>query len=325
MKEGCRSRGPGARTALITGGAGFIGAHLSRALLNQGYEVRIIDNESTGQRQNVPPGARYFRGDVRNLSDLAAAFQGGVEVVFHLAAQVSNIKSFENPREDFTTNVLGTLNVLEMCERHGVPRLLYASSMAVYGEAGELPVGETSPCVPTSYYGISKHCAESYLLAASQNPLSRLKVTALRMFNVFGPLQSLTNPYQGVVSVFISNVISDQPVTIYGTGHQTRDFIYIDDIVRAWLLAIDNDAACNRAINLGSNTRVSVLELLTAVLEAAGKNGAPWPLRYEPRLFGDQDHIRCDNRLAGSLLGWQPQVSFLTGLQRTIRWAREGR
>jgi UDP-glucose 4-epimerase len=246
-------------------------------------------------------------------------------VVFHLAAQVSNIKSFENPREDFTTNVLGTLNVLEMCERHGVPRLLYASSMAVYGEAGELPVGETSPCVPTSYYGISKHCAESYLLAASQNPLSRLKVTALRMFNVFGPLQSLTNPYQGVVSVFISNVISDQPVTIYGTGHQTRDFIYIDDIVRAWLLAIDNDAACNRAINLGSNTRVSVLELLTAVLEAAGKNGAPWPLRYEPRLFGDQDHIRCDNRLAGSLLGWQPQVSFLTGLQRTIRWAREGR
>jgi UDP-glucose 4-epimerase len=116
-----------ARTALLTGGAGFIGAHLSRALLKQGFEVRIIDNESTGTRENVPEGVRYFKGDVRNLSDLGLAFQGGVDVVFHLAAQVSNIKSFENPKDDVSTNVLGTLNVLEMCMSHGVQRILYAS------------------------------------------------------------------------------------------------------------------------------------------------------------------------------------------------------
>ena len=310
------------RRALITGGAGFIGTHLTRALLREGYRVCTIDNEATGDRANVPSDVDYIPGDVRRMDDLGKAFAFDPTVVFHLAAQVSNIKSFENPQSDLDVNVVGTLNVLQLCIKHRVRRILHASSMALYGQPQTLPVSEQHPCQPESYYGVSKLAAEGYVRTASANPEFPLDFTAFRMFNVYGPLQSLSNPYQGVVSVFISNVLDGEPITIYGSGEQTRDFVYIGDVVRAWVGAVGNEAACGRVINLGSGAEVSILDLMRTTVEAFDRDPDEWPVQWGPRLFGDQDHIRCDNTLAGDVLGWQPNVPFADGLRRTVEWAK---
>lgn len=312
------------KTAVVTGGAGLIGSFLSERLLAAGWKVRILDNESTGKRTNVPAGAEYVRGDVRDVQALAQVFTGKVDLVLHLAAQVSNILSYQAPSEDVTTNVLGTLNVLEQCRLGCVPRLLHASSMALYGQPDVECIDERVPVNPLSYYGISKLAAENYVMAASRRKDLRheFNVTALRMFNVYGPRQSLTNPYQGVISVFIANLLDGTPITLYGSGLQSRDFIYIDDIVNAWMLALESPASYGQVINVGSGTSLSINEMLDAVLRAFGHTRQTYPIRGEPELSGDQFRVLADVSRARTLLNWQPQTSFEAGLRATIAWAR---
>lgn len=310
--------------ALITGGAGFIGSHLAERLLAKGWEVRIIDNESTGSRRNVPRKARYLLGDVRDKQALKRAFAGGVDIVFHLAAQVSNILSYADPSEDVTTNVVGTLNVLEECVRRGVPRLLYASSMALYGQQDRMPVSEMARCQPLSFYGISKLAAEQYVfgMASRKNLKKPLRVTALRMFNVYGPRQSLTNKYQGVISVFISNVLDHEPITLFGSGRQKRDFVYIDDVIAAWVRAACEPLTDGRVINIGTGRSISINAMLDAVLRSFGTSRKEYPIIYKPELEGDQYLIQADARLARRLIGWSPCTSFERGLRDTVAWAR---
>jgi UDP-glucose 4-epimerase len=309
---------------LVTGGAGFIGSHMADRLLERGHEVTVLDNESTGFRSNVPERARYVKGDVAEPRDVARAFEGGLDAVFHIAGQASTIRSFNDPTDDLRTNVGGTIGVLRACLEHRVGRFLYASSMTTYGHPKELPVREESPLSPVSYYGISKMAAERYVHAtAARNDLDfEFHATSFRMFNVYGPRQSLTNPYQGVVAIFIANALRGEPIAIFGDGEQSRDFVYISDVVEAWVSCLTDKGANDQVFNLGTGTRRSVHDLIDAVLAASGTTRATYPIRYDKERPGDQRHMQAETARLRGAIGWSPRVDFREGMARTVEWAR---
>lgn len=311
------------RTCLVTGGAGFIGSHIADRLIEEGYRVVIIDNESTGFRENVNPKAIYVHGDITRPKDLIKAFSYGIDVVFHIAGQASTIRSFNNPLNDLMVNVVGTINVLKMCLNYRVPRLMYASSMTVYGHPNKIPTPETEPCKPISYYGITKYAAERYVHATAERvDLDfELRVTSFRMFNVYGERQSLENPYQGVVSIFIANILNGETITIHGDGEQSRDFVHIQDVVDAWMAALDNEQAYNQVFNLGTGMRRSINELVDVTLAAFNHSRETYPVQYAPVRPGDQRHMAADITKASQVLGWHPKVQFEEGMKRTISWA----
>jgi UDP-glucose 4-epimerase len=230
---------------LVTGGAGFIGTHLCRRLLADGHTVSVVDNEFNGSRSNLPPGVSFTLGDVAKVAEIEPVFARGLDAICHIAGQVSIIRSFTNPVVDLRTNVEGTLNVLQLCLKYKVPRLFYASSMTIYGNCKTVPTPETEPCWPDSYYGITKLAGERYVHATAERPDLGFdfKVTSLRMYSVYGPGQALDNPYQGVLGIFLGNVMRGEPITIFGDGEQTRDFVYIGDIVEGWVRALQTPAA----------------------------------------------------------------------------------
>jgi len=308
---------------LVTGGAGFIGSHLADGILAAGHQVVVLDNESTGKRENVPTGATYIRGDVANPQELEAAFEMGLDAVCHIAGQVSIIRSFTDPVADLRTNVQGTVNVLQQCVKYKVPRLVYASSMTNYGHTEVLPIPETHPCEPTSYYGITKYAAERYVqTTGSRSDLGfALQATSFRMYNVYGPRQALDNPYQGVLGIFLGNLLRNEPITIFGDGEQTRDFIYIEDVVRAWVTALDKEASFGRVMNIGSGRRLSINQLADAVLRAFNQSRSTWEVRYQPGRPGEQRHVEADVTRAAEQLGWKTSVSFEDGLAETLHWA----
>lgn len=311
------------RLALVTGGAGFIGSHLADALLGQGFELVVVDNLSTGLRENVPAGARFVQADVTDHAAIAPAFDPAPDVVLHIAGQASNIKSFHDPEADLRVNVTGTIHVLRHAVRVRVPRFLFASSMMIYGNEARVPTPETEPCRPTSYYGISKLAAERFVHATALRPdlAAPLAVTSFRMFNVYGERQSVANPYQGVLAIFVGNVLRGEPITIHSDGRQSRDFVHIDDVVRAWMRAMDEPATHGEVFNVGEGIGRSVNELAEVVIAAAGRDPKTYPIRREPERPGDLRQSVADTSKAERLLGWQRQVSFDQGMRRVFDWA----
>lgn len=308
---------------LVTGGAGFIGSHLAERLLAMGHDVVVLDNESTGFRQNVPAGAEYIRGDVRNPEDLERAFALGLDAVFHIAGQASTIRSFGEPLMDLNVNLVGSVNVIQKCLVHRVPRLLYASSMTAYGNPPGLPIREEMPCQPVSYYGITKYAAERFVHAtALRNDIDfPFHVTAFRMFNVYGERQRVDNPYQGVMGIFIGNVMRGEPIAIHSDGEQSRDFVYISDVVDAWVQAWCTPGAYEQVFNLGTGKRHSINQLADAVLAAFDQSRDSYPVRYTALRPGDQRHMEADISKAAQILQWRPRVDFDEGVKRTVRWA----
>jgi UDP-glucose 4-epimerase len=306
---------------LVTGGAGFIGTHLCRRLLGDGHAVAVVDNESTGRRSNLPPGVRFALGDVARIRDVEPAFAAGLDTVCHIAGQVSIIRSFADPVADLRTNVEGTLNVLQLCLKYKVPRLIYASSMTIYGNGGAVPTPETEPGQPNAYYGITKYAAERYVHATAERPDLGFdfRVTSLRMYSVYGPGQALDNPYQGVLGIFLGNLLRGEPVTIFGDGEQTRDFVYVDDIVDGWMRALNAPATAGHVINLGSGRSLSINQLAEAATRAVGGSSG---IVRAPARPGEQRSVRADVTLARELMGWEPRTPFETGLNETVRWAR---
>lgn len=309
---------------LITGGAGFIGSHLIDHLLARGHTPIAFDNEQTGRRANVSPAAEFIAGDVRDTAALEAVFARGVDAVLHIAGQASIRLSFMEPGADLDTNTRGTIEVLQACIRHRVSRLLFASSMTVYGKNPPSPTPESAPIDPVSYYAITKYAAERYVHAtAARDDLGfNLNVTSFRMFNVYGQRQSLTNAYQGVFAIFLGNVLRGEPINIHADGKQSRDFVHIDDIARAWCDAIDAPATVGQVINLGTGVPRSVNQLADRVLESAGRTRADYPIIYHPAQPGDMRRSMADITRARELLDWSPQVDFEAGMARTIEWAR---
>jgi UDP-glucose 4-epimerase len=308
---------------LVTGGAGFIGTHLCHRLLAGGHEVVVIDNEFNSSRQSVPAQAQFAFGDVTRPQDLDPVFGSGVDAVCHLAGQVSIIRAFDNPVADLRTNVEGTINVVEMCLKHRVRRLIYASSMTAYGDTGVVPTPESEPCRPDSYYGITKFAAERFVHATAARPDLgfTFDVTSLRMFSVFGPGQAWDNPYQGVLGIFLGRIQRGEPITIFGDGEQTRDFIFIGDVVNAWMAAMDNPAAtAGKVFNIGSGAPLSINELAAKTLAAYGYRPGDYDVRHAAARPGEQRRVQADIRAARDAFGWRPLTGFDEGLAATIRW-----
>ena len=308
---------------LVTGGAGFIGSHLVEALLQRGDAVTVFDNLSTGERGNVPAEARLVVGDVADAATVLDLAATGFDAVLHVAGQASISRSFDDPGSDLAVNVSGTLNVLRACRECGIPRLVYASSMTVYGEPDVTPTPEAASCRPISYYGVTKYAAECYVQISGALPDVPLAVTSLRMFNVYGERQSLTNPYQGVLAIFLGNVLRGEPITIHSDGRQARDFVYVRDVVAAWLAALDSEAAHGRIFNIGSGRETSIAALADAVLAANGSSRKDWPVCTGEAQRGDQRRSLADISSVERVLGWRPKVSLTDGMERTVAWARQ--
>ncbi len=310
---------------LVTGGAGFIGSHLVDLLISRGHEVIIFDNLKTGKRDHINPRAEFIEGDVVDEAALLAVFERGIDAVCHIAGQASIRLSYLDPAADLNVNTLGTINVLKGCFAHKVPRLLFASSMTIYGNPLIVPTPETAPPDPVSYYGVTKYAAERYVHLASQRKDIdfRLNVTSFRMFNVYGVRQSLTNAYQGVFAIFLGNVLRGEPINIHADGEQSRDFVHVSDVVRAWADAIDNPDSYGQVINLGSGRATSVNKLCDLVLENFEFTRESYELRHHAAQPGDIRMSAAEVSKAREVLGWEATIPFEDGMRETITWARE--
>ena len=303
---------------LVTGGAGFIGSHLTEELLRRGHEVRVLDNLSTGLIENIPVGAEFIEGDLMQPEVIAEAIDG-CQFVLHQAAISSVQQSIDNPRPSNEANVDGTLNVLIAARESAVRRVVYASSAAAYGNAALLPKVEAMPPDPQSPYALQKYVGEQYCSLFSR--LYGLETVALRYFNVFGPRQNPASSYSGVLSLFIRAALSGVTPTIFGDGEQTRDFTFVDNVVDGVLLAVDSPLARGEVINVATGCRVSLNRAWAALEQILGT--LPPPIYAPPRL-GDVRHSQADVSKAEELLGYRPRITFGEGLRRTIDWAREG-
>ena len=305
------------RHYLITGGAGFIGSSIARRLLDRGDAVTLVDNLSSGSIDNVPPAARFVNADLRDeraLDDLAGA---PIDGILHLGAQPSAEISQAEPHYTFDTNERGTFFLLQWAARQRIRRVLFASSMAVYGSAtGSL--GEDAALVPASIYGVSKIAGE---MAVSLFGRQGGEVTALRMFNVYGPGQNLTNMRQGMVSIYLAFLMRGEPIVVKGAVDRYRDLIYIDDVVDGWLAALDSSSSIGRVYNLGTGVGTTVRTLIDGLLSAADER-ADYPVMGGEPTAGDVHGSVGDSTRAAAELGWRPRVDVVTGLRRTIEWAR---
>jgi len=312
------------RRILVTGGAGFIGSHLVDGLLADGHSVCVIDNESTGSRSNIDTSVDFVRGDVRSDNDLRLAFDPVPDAVFHVAGQASIKLAYADPGEDLGVNVGGTIKVLERCIKLGVPRLVFAGSMTVYGNPERVPTPEDEPPAPVSFYGTTKYAAECYVhLTGARTDLDPgLAVSCFRMFNVFGPRQSLSNPYQGVLAIFLGNLLRGEPIRIDGDGEQSRDFVFIEDVVRAWIACLDEPRSVGRILNLGSGTPTTINTLCDAVLDQFGHSRSTYPVTSAEQQQGDVRSSAADITAIQETLGWTPRVTLGEGLRQTVEWAK---
>ena len=293
----------GIRRALVTGGAGFIGHHLAQALIRRGVEVTVLDNLSMGKRDNVPPGARFVEGDVRDPELVTVAMQG-VDVVLHEAAIVSIRASVEGFVRDADVNLLGTLNVLQCMADSGVKKAVLASSMAVYADRAEPEaLREDATLAPISPYGIAKLAAEQYWLMMCKH--FGITGTVLRYFNTYGPNQTPT-PYVGVITIFINKLLRGEPPVIYGDGEQRRDFVHVDDVVAANLAVLDGPAAKvdGRIFNVGTGNGTSVNDIAR---ELSALLAPECHARRVPAQEGEMRNSIADLSAIREALGWEPQ------------------
>lgn len=305
--------------ALVTGGAGFIGSHLVDALVANGCRVTVLDNLSTGHRRNLDGlGDRidFVEGDIRD-ADLLDRVVKGCQVVFHQAAVVSVTQSVQDPAHSCEVNDLGTVRVLDASRRNGVGRVVMASSSAVYGDDPRLPKTEDMAPGPLSPYAVQKLTGEYY--ASVFNGLYGLETVCLRYFNVFGPRQDPSSPYSGVISIFMTRASAGQAATIYGDGGQSRDFIYVKDVVRANLLAATEAAAAGRVFNVGTGAFILIRELWKLIGELS--NVKIDPIFGAPRA-GDIRASVSDIGEMERLVGFSPQVKLRQGLVDTLAWYR---
>ena len=307
------------KKALVTGGAGFIGSHLVEALTVAGCEVAVLDNLSGGHLANlesVKSRIAFYEKDIRQIDALEQA-AAGCDVIFHLAAVVAVQQTIDDPLGSTMVNDIGTLNVLEAARKTNVRRVVLASSCAVYGDDPRLPKDESMTPMPTSPYAIHKLSAEHYLRVYGE--LFGLKNASLRFFNVFGPRQDPSSPYSGVISIFMSKAAAHQAPVIYGDGNQTRDFVYVKDVVNALLQAAQTDQKTGDVYNIGSGRRVTINRLWELIASLSGQQAEPG---YQPARAGDILHSAGNIDKARSLLNFTNEFSMEQGLELTLEWYR---
>jgi len=295
---------------LITGGAGFIGSHLVEHMLAAGNAVRVLDNLSTGKRENLPVHSQleFVQGDIRDR-DLVFESTRGMDAIVHLAAVASVQASVDDPTGTHETNFDGTLHLLEAARKEQVRRFLYASSAAVYGDNTRLPLVEEEILNPLSPYAADKLAGEYYL--RFYHAKFGIETTAFRFFNIFGPRQDPGSPYSGVISIFIERVNRGEPVTVFGDGRQTRDFVFVGDLVGLLARALSEKQTAGQVINVGRGKQCSLLELLDALESLTGK---PVERKFVAARLGDIVHSCADTSRLIRLLGKVPQTGIATGL-----------
>ena len=309
---------------LVTGGAGFIGSHIAQTLLEQGQSVRVLDNFSTGKRENIEMLFQQFgqdrlealEGDIRDASRVGEAVRG-VDIIFHEAAFVSVPQSMDEPQECFDVNLAGTSLLFDAARRAGVRRAVVASSAAVYGESEALPLVEETPLQPKSPYAVSKRVNEmvAELFTSSFN----FEVVALRYFNVYGPRQQPDSMYAAAVPIFARRLLDGKPITIYGDGGQTRDLVNIHDVVRVNLIASEHPNAAGKVFNVCTGVETRLLDLLDVFDELIPN--APKPEFVAPRA-GDIYRSAGSPQKALDVMGFRAQVSLVDGLKEVVEWMR---
>ena len=308
--------------ALVTGGAGFIGSHVADLFIHEGYDVEIIDDLSSGNRANLPGNAKFHEVSIASGDAARIVREGAFDAVVHLAAQIDVRKSVADPIFDATTNIVGTLNILEAIRASGRrTRIAFTSTGgAIYGDFNTPPNVETFVKDPESPYAISKLSAEYYL--AYYGRVHGIEHVALRFGNVYGPRQD-PHGEAGVVAIFCSRILEGKPLTIFGDGLQTRDYVYVGDVARAVFLGVTGklpqaERVDARAFNVGTGIGTSVVELARLLQEAAGSNA---DIVFAPKRPGEQQESFLDASKARALLGWEPNVTLGEGLAKTFAWS----
>ncbi len=303
--------------ALVTGGAGFIGSNICRQLVGDGWSVTVLDNLMSGYRHNLDglPGVRFVEGDIRDPLAVADAIEG-CGTVFHLAASVGNKRSVDDPVGDAEINLLGTIRVLEAARKAGVGKVVISSSAAIFGELKTLPIAEDHPIDPDSPYGVSKLAAERVGLAYAK--LHGMAVVCLRYFNVYGPHQRF-DAYGNVIPIFVFRILAGEPITIFGDGEQTRDFVNVRDVVQANLKAATAKGVSG-AFNTGSGSRISINALVATLRSVMPERIEV--IHTDPRPFDVRDSL-ADIGAASRAFGYQPAVGMTDGLNEYTEWARK--
>jgi len=303
---------------LVTGGAGFIGSHIAEELLKSGASVRVLDNFSSGKRDNLrfkaPEGnLEIVEGDLRDAETVIAAVRG-MDFVFHLAAFVSVPQSMSEPQNCFDVNVTGTITLLEAARQEGARKVVLSSSTAVYGDTDRFPTDEETPLKPLSPYALSKQVNELY--ARLYTNTFHLPVVALRYFNVYGPRQRPDSDYAAAIPLFVRHLVKGDTITIHGDGRQSRDFIFVKDVVRANLMAADAQAA-GEAFNVCTGQETTIMDLLE---EISGVSSRQPQVRFGPPRPGDVYRSVGSPSKACAALGFQAKTSLAEGLQQTVQW-----
>lgn len=302
---------------LVTGGAGFIGSNLVDSLVRENHEVIVVDNLSAGKTENINENAVFYNIDLRDASKLNSLFQKErPEIIYHLAAQINVRRSIKDPFYDESVNIAGSLNLLECCKDYGVRRIIYSSSGgAVYGEPNKLPAPEEHEIRPLSHYGASKFAVESYL--SVYNSIYGLDYITLRYANVYGPRQDFLGE-AGVIAIFIRNALIGEPLTIFGDGKQTRDFVYVNDVVNANILSL-NYRGNYKTFNIGTGVQTSINQIAEEIEKTIGKK---LMIRREDAIKGEVRDTYLDISRAKRELSFLPSVSISEGIRLTFEWAK---
>ncbi|MFE0750729.1 NAD-dependent epimerase/dehydratase family protein [Gordonia sp. NPDC058843] len=301
---------------LVTGAAGFIGSAVARRLLADGHDVATIDNLSSGHGDNIPPGCTAVIADLRERATLAALGGQRFDAIYHLAGQSGGVPSFEDPVYDLQANVQSTLLLLDYAKRTGCPTVVYASSMAVYGDPSRLPAVEDDPLDPKTFYAVGKVASESYLRLYSEQGLA---CTALRLNNTYGPGQDLSNLNQGMASIFLGQALGSRHIVVKGSLRRIRDLVFVGDVVDAFVAAADAARPGDFQIyNVSTCVGTSVDDLLTMITSAL-----PFDVQVEVEgsTPGDQQGIYCSFERIARDLNWAPRVEVSTGIRQMVRWA----
>jgi len=305
---------------LISGGAGFIGSHLADALVEKNYSVSILDNFSSGKEENIKAiknKIELIHGDILDKELLLKATKN-VDYVFHLAAQTSVVESIKDPLKTFEINTKGTRFLFYACAKNKVKKVIFASSAAVYGDNLKLPKKESFKPSPISAYGLSKYMAEK--LSNLFYKKTKLKIISLRYFNVYGPRQDEKSNYAGVISKFISSILKNQQPIVFGDGTQTRDFVYVKDVVKANLLAMEKENLNNDIINIASSKPTSILDLIKTINKLTNKTIEPI---FKEAREGEIKHSYASIEKAKKVLGFKPEYDLQKGLKETIEWYKK--
>ncbi len=302
---------------LVTGGAGFIGSWIAKNLLAKGYTVSIIDNLSTGYIENVPKGAQFIKGDCQDTQVYENLKNQRFDAIFHIAAQSSGEVSFDDPVYDICSNTESTLQLIHFGLSQGCERFLFASTMSVYGEKEDRPIAENEEMKPVSFYGVGKIVSENYL-GISQK--MGLKPTSLRLFNVYGPGQNLANLRQGIVSIYLAQMLKDNKIVVKGSLDRFRDFIYIKDVVDAFLLCLHNDETIGETFNVGTGIKTTVRQLIDLMMAL---NEKKVPVEMLGNTLGDVFGIFANVNHIEKITGFQPKYSLKNGLKKMLIWALE--